>query len=208
MKELKRAKSIHELLNTNFDVMNFEGEWKELMGQPERTGSWFIWGDSSNGKTSFALKLCGYLTNFGRVAYNPLEEGASESFKKALIRANLQSVGTKMIILDKEPIKELRQRLQKRRSPDFVVIDSIQYAGMNYRDYVQLISEFRNKVFIIISHADGKEPRGSTAKSIRYDAFIKIRIEGYKAFAVSRFGGGEPMTIWKTGAEEYWNKID
>ena len=139
---VKRAKSINELLTTHFNVLDFDGDFEKLIGKPQMTGSWLIWGDSGNGKTSFAMQLCKYLTRFGRVAYDSLEEGASESIKQAAIRCNLAEVSRKMILLDKEPIAELIERLQKRNSPQFVVIDSIQYTGMNYREYLQLINMF------------------------------------------------------------------
>lgn len=205
---VKRAKSINELLTTHFNVLDFDGDFEKLIGKPQMTGSWLIWGDSGNGKTSFAMQLCKYLTRFGRVAYDSLEEGASESIKQAAIRCNLAEVSRKMILLDKEPIAELIERLQKRNSPQFVVIDSIQYTGMNYREYLQLINMFRDKLFILISHAEGKNPEGRVAKRIRFDAFVKIRVEGHRAFAISRYGGGVPFTVWSDGAEQYWNEIN
>ncbi len=189
-----------------FNELPFEGAWYALVGEPEIAGAWLIWGESGNGKTRFALQLCKYLAAFCRVAYNSMEEGASKSMKKAFREVGMNEVRRQVILLDNEPISELKERLRKRRSPDALVIDSVQYSGMNYRDYVALRREFPNKLFILISHADGKNPAGSTAKSIRYDAFVKIRIEGYKAFALSRFGGTtKEYTIWEEGAQVYYN---
>lgn len=79
--------------------------------------------------------------------------------------------------------------------------------GLNKQEYIALKEEFKNKLFIFNSHADGKEPKGSVAQFVRYDADIKVRVEGYKAFPASRFGGGEPFTIWDKGAAEYWMDI-
>lgn len=189
-----------------FDELPFEGEWRNLVGLPELTGSWLIWGASGNGKTRFALQLCKEFARYCRVAYNSMEEGASKSMKKAFHEVGMGERRRRVILLDNEPISELKERLRMRRSPDVVVIDSVQYTGMTYRDYVQLRSEFRNKLFILISHADGKNPAGRTAKSIRFDAFVKIWVEGYKAFALSRYGGGEAYTIWKAGADKYYNE--
>lgn len=205
-KKLSRAISVSQLETMTFNELPFEGDWYEAVGKPEISGSWLIWGDSGNGKTRFALQLCKYLAQFCRVAYNSMEEGASASMKKAFREVGMKEVKRQVILLDNEPINELKERLRKRRSPDVVVIDSVQYTGMSYRDYTALRAEFRNKLFILISHADGKNPAGRTAKSIRYDAFVKIRIEGYRAFALSRYGGGTPYTIWKEGAEAYYNE--
>lgn len=204
-RSIQRAISVSQLESMKFKELPFDGEFLKLIGCPEVAGSWLIWGDSGNGKTRFALQLAKYLAQWCRVAYNSLEEGASKSMKKAFAEVGMDEVRRKVILLDNEPISELKERLKMRRSPDVVVIDSLQYSGLNYRDYVALRTEFKNKLFILISHADGKNPAGQTAKSIRYDAFVKIRIEGYKAYALSRFGGGEPYTIWDEGSALYYN---
>lgn len=205
-KKLNRAISVSQLETMTFNELPFEGDFAELVGEPEISGSWLIWGESGNGKTRFALQLCKYLAQFCRVAYNSMEEGASKSMKKAFREVGMNEVKRRVILLDNEPINELRERLVKRRSPDVVVLDSVQYSGMNYRDYRALRSQFSDKLFILISHADGKNPAGRTAKSIRYDAFVKIRVEGYRAFALSRYGGGKPFTIWDEGAKLYFNE--
>lgn len=204
---IKRALTPSEMVSKRMLTMAFDGEWLAHVGQPERSGSWLIWGNSGNGKTRYALMLGKYLTGFGRVAYNSLEEGISESLKRAVMDTGLVGV-RRFILLDKEPIAELANRLSRPKSPDIVIIDSIQYSGLNYRDYRQLRDTFRNKLFIFISHADGREPAGRTARSVRYDANIKIYIEGYRAFAASRYGGGDPYTIWEEGAERIYGTIN
>ncbi|MDK2909672.1 MAG: hypothetical protein PWR20_1239 [Bacteroidales bacterium] len=200
--KIKRALYPTQLESKKMAIMAFDGPWLALVGQPERSGSWLIWGNSGNGKTSFALQLAGYLTRFGRVAYNSLEEGISESLKRSVKINGL--VGIKnLILLDKEPLDELTERLERPKSPAIVIIDSIQYTGLNYRDYKNLRDSFRNKLFVFVSHAEGREPAGRTARSIRYDANVKIYIEGYVAYAVSRYGGGKPYVIWEQGADNY-----
>lgn len=201
---MSRAVSISELLNKTFKVLPFEGQWKASIGEPEMAGSWIVWGKSGNGKTRFTLQLCKYLTAFGKVAYNSLEEGASLSMRQAFLDTGMEAVKRRIVLLDGEAMDDLMQRLKKRRSPDVIVIDSIQYTGMNYETYRQLRKEFPKKLFILISHADGKEPSGRVAKSIRFDAFVKIYVEGYLAFPTSRYGGGKPYTIWDEGSQKYW----
>lgn len=200
---MARALSVAELLSRRRKVMEFDGEWLDMLGRPEMSGSWIIWGSSGSGKTRFALQLCKYLTRFGKVAYNSLEEGDSESLARAFEEVGMAEVAKRIILLDGEPMGELSERLLKRKSPDIIVIDSLQYTGMSYIDYRALKAKHRTKLFIFISHADGREPSGKVAKSVRYDSFVKIRTEGYRAFPVSRYGGGEPYTIWEDQAEIY-----
>jgi len=208
MQKIKRAVSVDQLLKKKFIEMPFEGKWEKSFGIPERSGVWIIWGESGNGKTNLALQLAKYLTTFGRVAYDTLEEGARKSFQIAVRRANMKSVSTKIIILNREHLEDLKLRLRRRKSPDIIFIDSIQYSGLTKKDYIELKEEFAKKLFIFISHADGKNPKGSLANFARYDADVKIRIEGYKAFPTSRYGGNNEFIIWPVGASEYWGDIN
>ena len=60
------------------------------------------------------------------------------------------------------------------------------------------------KQFIYVSHVDGKKPEGNVAKRIWRDANVAWRVEGFKAFPVGRYGGGEPIIVAEELAEEYW----
>jgi hypothetical protein len=102
---------------------------------------------------------------------------------------------------------EMIERLQKRKSPDFVILDSLQYTFLTRRTYFELKQKLPNKLIIFISHAAGKDPDGDLAKKVRFDADVKIYVEGYRAFVTSRYGGGKPITIWREGAERYYGNI-
>lgn len=200
----KRAFTIENVRNYRADTLPFEDEWLDAIGEPEITGSWIIWGNSANGKTRFALQLAKYLCKFCRVAYNSLEEGLSLSMQRAIAEVGMSDAKRNFVLLDKESIADLKVRLKKQRSPKVIIIDSLQYTGLTYADYKDLRDSFRNKLFIFISHADGAEPKGNVGKAVKYDAFVKIKVEGYKAFPQSRYGGGREFTIWQLGANQYW----
>jgi len=200
----QRAISLQQLYKTNLKSLDFKGEWFDAIGSPEPKGVWIIWGNSGNGKTRFALQLAKYLASFGlKVAYNSLEEGVSTSLVQATKDCGLYEVKRRFFLLDGEKMPDLINRLAKQKSPHVVIIDSLQYTRMNYATYIELKERFRSKLFILISHADGKHPAGRVAKSIRYDANVKIWVEAYMAFAKSRYGGGKPYVIWEEGVEMY-----
>ena len=201
---LKRALTIEDVRKYRAKTLPFDGEWFEAIGEPELTGSWIIWGGSANGNTRFALQLAKYLSKFCRVAYNSLEEGLSLSMQHAIAEVGMADAKRNFVLLDKENIADLKERLKKQRSPQVVIIDSLQYTGLTYADYKELRDSHRNKLFIFISHADGAEPKGNVGKAVKYDAFVKIKVEGYKAFPQSRYGGGREFTIWQLGANQYW----
>lgn len=187
------------------DTIKFTGAMADAFGEPERRGVWFVWGNSANGKTSFVMQLCKELSKHGRVAYDSLEEGAGLTMINTLRRHRMDETGKRFQLLDCEPINELSERINKHKSPDFYVIDSFQYTQMGYREYIAFKEKHRNKLLIFVSHADGKNPDGRTAKKVMYDASLKIYVEGFRAFSRGRFIGPTGIyTIWKEGADKYW----
>lgn len=104
---MARAISVHQLLNTKRKVLPFAGEWQATIGQPEVRGTMMIWGDSSQGKTSFALQFTRYIAKFEKVLYNSMEEGDSLTMATAFRRERLMDVAKNVTLLDKEPIPEL-----------------------------------------------------------------------------------------------------
>lgn len=201
---MKRAYSVNNVMRTSFSTMGFDGTWADVCGEPEMMGSWFIYGAPKNGKTSFAMQLSKYLTKFGRVAYNSIEEGLSKSIKDAMERVNMTEIGRKLILLDKENVDDMMLRLKKHKSPDIIIIDSVQFLELKFSEYKSLKNNFPNKLFIYISHVEGKLPDGITARKIWRDANISFRIEGFKAFPVGRYGGGREYIINNNRALEYW----
>lgn len=201
---MNRSYSVHNVFDAKFRTLELDGEWKEAIGSPELSGSWFVYGPPKNGKTSFAMKLAKYLTRFRRVAYNSIEEGLSLSIKMAMKRVNMLEVGGRLVLVKKD-FGELTAYLKQHKSPDVVVIDSVQFLELKFEEYKQLKSMFPSKLFIYVSHIEGRLPDGLTARKIFRDANVSFRIEGFKGFPVSRYGGdGEPIVISEEKAMEYW----
>jgi len=201
---MARALSVTEVIKMKKKTLQFTGAWHDAFGTPEMEGVWFIWGNSGNGKTSFVMQLCRELAKFGKVAYNSLEEGSCLTMQNTLRRFKMQEVNRRFLLLDCESIEALSERLSKRKSPDFVVIDSYQYTQMTYRAYLKFKEANRHKLLIFISHAAGTTPVGRSAKSVMYDASLKIWVEGYRAFSKGRFIGETGVyTIWEEGARRY-----
>ena len=147
--------------------------------------------------------------------YNTIEQGACESFQNAWNRVGMEEAGNQIVLIEKETLAELRDRLSKRRSPDILIIDSVHYwLGFKINDYMKLLADFPQKLFIFIAHERAGEPKGDMAKYIRYNSDIKIHVEHFKAFVTTRFAnaergeGIEDYTIWQEGANKYWlNKV-
>jgi GTPase SAR1 family protein len=205
---MARALSVNDLLNKKYKFFEFDEEWFDAFDCPERTGVWFVWGNSGTGKTTFVLQLIKYLATFGKVAYNSLEEGSAHTIRKSFENVGMVDVAKKVIIIPGESIDEIDERLSKPKSADVMVIDSIQYAGLTYDRYKRLKEKHRSKLIVLVSHADGKMPEGRSSKKIMYDATLKIWCEGYRAISKGRYIGpnGGTFTIWEDGSAKYWGK--
>jgi KaiC/GvpD/RAD55 family RecA-like ATPase len=201
---MKKALSVNNILQAKFNTLPFDGQWQDAFGQPELSGCMVVYGESKQGKTDFTLQFCKYLTRFGRVLYNSVEEGLSLSIQTAIERNAMWEAGTKFIMLDREAIPELTERLKRHRSADVVVIDSIQFLEMKFSDYKIFKDKFKRKLFIYVSHVKGGKVDGSVAMKIFRDANATCKIEGFRMFPVSRYGGGKYIDISKELASEYW----
>ena len=203
---MARAISNENFCRKVMKTADFKGAWYDLIGCSELHGSWLIWGNSGNGKTSFVLQLCKYLSQFGKVAYNSLEEGSSVSLQNAWNRENMIEVGRDVMLLNKESIADLCVRLKKQKAPKIVVIDSVMCMdGFNRVSYENLLRDFPKVLFIFIAHERRSLPHPAIAETIRRLSSVKINVVGYKAFATSRYGGnGKGYVIWKEGAEKYY----
>jgi hypothetical protein len=209
-KKINRAYSVSNVLSKKFNPLAFSGEWEETLGKPDKAFSAIIYGNTTNGKTEAAIKFAKYLTNFGKVAYDSLEQGLSATIQQALIRNHMDTLDNSFMLLDREPFDELLIRMSKPKSPDFLFIDSVQYTRITKAQYYQLkeLMLKKGKGIIWISQAKGKSPKGALADDIMFDVDLKLWVEGFKMFPDGRLnGGGEPFVIWAQRAAKYWKEI-
>ena len=200
----KPAISIEKLLKKKFIVMNFENEYKDLIGTPECSGSWLIYGGSGEGKTTFSLETLKYITRFKKCAYIPLEEGAKMTFQEAAKEANLRSASSRIKLWVDYTVEDLNNELVKPRSPEVIFIDSLQYLKMKSDSYNQLtafeykslINSFPKKLFIFISHAKNNEPKGALAEAVYFGSDVCLFVKDFCVYPKkSRYGGKKSMHL-------------
>lgn len=172
-----------------------------------------VWGDSGNGKSNFLMQFIGVLIENGRVLYVGLEEGSARTMQmKAAKYFDEEEHSGRIRFADHTMTYEaIFDELKKKNGIRFIVVDSIQYWNITYEDYKALKKAYPRKTFIFISHSNGKIPDGSTAKKVRYDADIKVHVQGFVAFTKSRYKEGDPKNhvIWEHGARTQWgNKFN
>ena len=195
----KRALSVNDILCYEPKIIGFDGKWKEAMGDPELKGCWTIWGASGQGKTRFLLQLTKYLMSKGiKVAYNSLEEGLSDTFKRAIIDSGVSAENkTNFQLWDKAQLPEILERIKIKRCPRVIIIDSVQFLdGVTKSDLSEMIDNNPRKLFVFVSHASGRQPLGALANSLRYKSDIKMYVDDFYNHITSRYSGRAVFDIW------------
>lgn len=192
----QKAIGINDFLSKNFDVFEFEGEFLDFCGEPEKNFTMSVYGESGNGKTEFCVKLAKYLASFTSVLYASYEQGISKSLQDALKRNNMQEVAGKVMFIAKEPLKELIERLKRRGSARVVILDSLDYMRLTTDQFKILRETFPRKAFIVVSWAKNDKPKSQYARDIEFMSCVKVLVKQYKAYPRSRFGGNAEFVIW------------
>lgn len=200
---MARAISVSHFLSKKKKVLELDGQFEKSFGRPEVGVPWTVMAQVGSGKTTFTSMLVKYLSKFGKVYYDSIEEGDGESLKLAWDKVGMIEAATRVILLNREGIEELILRLKKQRKPKFVVLDSIQHSDLTKQGYLDLRNTFPTITFIFISHMDGRKPEGNLAKFIYQDSGVKILLKGFVAFPKSRFGGNAPFIVWPEGAAKF-----
>lgn len=208
-----RAVSIANIEEKRFDTLPFSPEFEDAFGQRERGGIWMVYGKSGQGKTRFVLDLAKEFDRQGlKVMMATLEMGFCKDFKAELHEAGIRSKIHHITFCESLTIDELSDALAKQRSPDVVIIDSIQYFVNQYdataEQMIELRKKYKKKIFVYVSHVDGKEVDGKAAYMVKRDSFVRILVEGFRAIYIGR-GKAGPIgyyTIWKEKADLYWVK--
>jgi replicative DNA helicase len=196
------------LINKKFKLLNWQGAFLEAFGRPEKAGVWFIWGNSGNGKTTFAMQLIKALLQEDKAIINSLEEGNKQSMKNTLVNTDFTPKELKRIIITCEPMNVMSERLKADKSPHIALIDSLQLTGWNFNKFLQFKEEHPDKLIIFISQTENGKPIGMMAERIKLYADQKIFVQGYKAISNGRSNPGGEYTIWEQGAENYYGKIN
>lgn len=210
---MMRMLSLRNIDDKKHFYVNFTGRWARLMGTPERTGCWIIYGKSGQGKTSFMMQMARELDEIGyRVIILSLEEGTTTSFREALHSNGIITGVHKINVSEGDSAEALDEYLGTvARRPDAIFIDSVQYWNQQFKATAIKIIELRKKytstLFIFTSHVQGNEVEGMDAYWVKRDSFCRILVEGFTAHYMGRNTIGRPddyagmYTIWKEGAE-------
>ncbi len=202
--KLRRVLTVANIQAQKIEKVAFTNEWFQAFGKPQNRGVWFIWGASSSGKSTFIMMLAKEFAKTTKVLYNLLEEESDDS--DYIERMNLCDINevSNNFLTASYTYEELDYYLSKKNSPKVVVIDSLPYFTKDWDAYLRMKRKFKNKIFLIVGHAEGKHPSTDFQKRVMYDAKMKIFISGFLAVCNGRTVGpnGGEFVIWQDGYEK------
>lgn len=187
-----RTLSVKQAYSKKFKTFEFDGIWQEVMDNPETTGGWIIHGDEKQGKSTFALMLANYLSQFEKVLYISAEEGVSKHFTEMMQRMGITDTNKRFKLVEYQEWEDLEERFKKRQCEKIIFIDNITV----YRDEItkatlkKLLKEHSNKLIIFISHEERKLPDTAQGQYWRKMSKIIIRVVGMNAQVGGRCTGG------------------
>jgi KaiC/GvpD/RAD55 family RecA-like ATPase len=190
---MARGITAKTLLSKKFKTFQFDGIWHKVLGEQERGGIWVIYGNEKNGKTTLALLLAEYLTNFEKLNFISAEEGTGFTFQQNLSRAKIDFKNTKIKFYDYLEIEELEAMLSKRQCSKIMVFDNATAYVDDLKTAVlrRLKRDNPDTLFIIMAHMEKNEPTTAMAKLAKKLCNVYFRVEGLTAFVGGRCPGGE-----------------
>lgn len=206
---MKRAYSPKEIAKKTYKTLPWSGRWEEAFGLPEESSVWFVYGASAQGKSSFVMQLAYELTHYGQVLYLSYEERVNQSFQERMLRFDLDKKQGWFRVVTNDTLEDLTERLKKRHSAKFIIVDSFQMAYWSYPETEALVKKFPKKSFIFISQVEKGQPTGKPARRLLYLADVKVRVQGFRAYCQGRFNPdvGNSFVVWKEGVLRTTNNV-
>lgn len=204
--KLARALTVANVITTEVQRIKFTGRFYDVFDHPQKKARWFVFGQSSSGKSSFVMQLIKEFAKTEKTLLVSLEEDLDDGDLQDRLRMfNMQDV-SKNFQLVADNYEELTQRLERRGSAQVVVIDSAPYffMGKTFADYLQFTKRYRHKTLVFIGHARGQLPKTELEERIMYDANQKVIVSGYVATNKGRKFGphATQYVVWQKGYED------
>lgn len=191
---MSRALTIRNILDKKHSTFAFDGLYREIFGNPEKSGAWLIYGKDKNGKTWGTLLLAAYFSSVLKVKllYISAEQGISKSFKDAIIRVNLDPANKNLHFKGYISLEELYTLLSKRNPPLIVVIDNLTFYAEELKNGAlkKLLKDFPNTLFIFLAHEERGKPYTAAATLCQKVAEIIIHVRGLMLMVSGRCPGG------------------
>lgn len=204
--EVARTLTVSNVLATKVQRITFTGRFYDVFDHPQKKARWFVFGQSSSGKSSFVMQLIKEFAQTEKTLLVSLEEALDDGDLQDRLRMFQMQDVSKKFQLVADNLEELTIRLKRRGSAQVIVIDSAPYLfmGKTFADYLNFTKQFRHKTLVFIGHAKGQLPKTELEERIMYDANQKVLVSGYVATNKGRRFGphATQFIVWQKGYED------
>lgn len=172
-----------------------------------------IYGFSGNGKTELCVRLAKLFSKFGKVAWLSYEQRHGFDLQQATTRNKMEENTGNFLVIDPianipegvSLLEDLDAYLSSKNSPRFIFIDSIDYTGFTWDDYVFLKNKYANKkgLFFISHSTKNGILRKRISEQILFDGGLGLFVRDFICFPEkNRFGGTEPYVVYEKEARK------
>ncbi len=179
-----------DIVKMEFQTLNFDGKFKELIGNPSINFSAMVYGMPGSGKTTFCILFAKYLAEkFNKkVLFATIEEGINHTFKEKLTR--LHAYHPNIIVSNHLP--------KNMNGIDVVFIDSVNAFNLSAADLNKFKKQYPNKILIEILQCT-KDGKFKGSQEYEHDVDVVICVENGIASTIghkNRFGKSGEMEVW------------
>jgi predicted ATP-dependent serine protease len=164
-----------------FKALNFQGKWREFIGQPSIEFFMVIHGRAGSGKSTFSVQFAYYLAeNFGSVLYISGEEGFSKTLKDKVV--SNEAISENLYFADLHNLEEILTNVPSNRF-NFIIVDSLNNLKIDVFGIRRMRETFKGSAMIAITQStkDGKM-RGSN--EVIHDCDIEVMVEKGEAKSI------------------------
>jgi len=199
-----RTLSVSNLYYIKHKNYQLDGPLADILGEQPMKGVWLILGKEKHGKSSVALFLGKYFSNYRKVLYVSGEEGTDSLFIDALKRSGINISDKNFGLIPYTEIEVINEKLSKRRSEELIIIDNMTIYDDEFKrgGIKNFLKANEGKHLIFISHEDRNEPSTAAGKYVKKIAKVIIRVVGLQAHVGGRCPGGI-LVINPANAERY-----
>lgn len=202
--EVEKPLVKNKLMQMQFDSLQMDQGWENFMQDPAKNMRLAIWGKPKNGKTAGSLQMANYLTKFGNVLYNFVDQGFNKSTQDLWLSSGLAN-NNKAVPTDVQTLDELEKEI-KTGKYTFVFIDMISdYINREgikpYEFKERFIKKYPKVSFILIFEVTKSgDFKGDQGWTHIVDAIVTV--EDFCMENRGRYGMGHHI-IWEEGLKKF-----
>ena len=166
-------KSTAELIRDEMKYLPLTKEWSEIFGMlPDEPFCLLVYGEPGVGKTTFLLKLSDYLTRFGNVFFNAIEENTGPTMIEKLKR--LEIIKKNLFVGCQTDLVNILNFIMDKKIK-FLVIDPINLVNLTTNEIGKMMNDYDMAVLMTCHVTKELNPKGDSSWLHFVDVLAEIK---------------------------------